>query len=159
MTMTEPWGVTDRTVGKGGEGENTKGDGVELTVFVVVTHLGLDTVAEAFTGRLNGLFGQLGVLVLGALVGGTAVDGVLGLDVGAGRSLAAHFLLVVTGLETLAVLALDAVDGGVVVVVTAVDLDVRLREFLTRGLLLLLMMMMLGAGEGGEEGDVSLGQC
>lgn len=81
----------------------------------------------------NGLlFGDLALLVLGALVS-TTFDGVLGTGVGAGRLLAAHFLTVVTGLETLTILALDAVDGGVVVVVAAVDLDVSLREFLTLG--------------------------
>lgn len=114
-------------------------------VFVVVTHLGLDTVAEAFAGALNGLFGDLGVLELGTLEGGTTVDGVLGLDVGAGRLLAAHFLAVGTGLESLAVLALDAVDGGVVVVVVTVNLDERLGVLLTLWLLELRLGLVLGA--------------
>jgi hypothetical protein len=147
------------TIGKFGGGETT-GEGGELTVFVVVTHLGLDTVAEAFAGALNGLFGDLGVLELGTLEGGTTVDGVLGLDVGAGRLLAAHFLAVGTGLESLAVLALDAVDGGVVVVVVTVNLDERLGVLLTLWLLELRLGLVLGAGwEGKRRENVSRGRC
>lgn len=48
----------------------------------------------------------------------------------------------VTGLETLAVLALDAVDGSVVVVVVTVNLDVRLGELLTLGLLVLGVLLL-----------------
>lgn len=101
-------------------------DLVLTAIIIVVTHLGLYTVAKAASGGLNGLlFGDLAVLVVvGALVASTTVDGVLGTGVGAGGFLAAHLLT--TGLEALTVLAFDAIDGSVVVVVTTVDLDVRL---------------------------------
>lgn len=61
----------------------------------------------------------------GTLSGSTAVDGMLGLNVGAvGGTVEVYVLtLLILGLATLAVFALDAVEGSVVVALVTVNLD------------------------------------
>ena len=84
-----------------------------LTVIVVVTHVGL-LVGVTEARRLNGLFGDLNLLVEGRS-GSTSVDGVfvdldmLRLEVRPRRGVYGGVML---GAETLSVFTLSDVDGA-----------------------------------------------
>lgn len=108
------------------------------TVLVVVTHLGLLAGGVAVAGNLDGLLGDLHVLVVNRTLGGR-VDGgvvntasrllVVGRVAGTVNGGTGYVdLLAVVGLEARAILALGNVDGGAVVVVVrvAVGLNVSL---------------------------------
>lgn len=120
------------------------GEDLELTVFVVVTHLGF-LVGGRVTGRLDGLFGDVDVL----LVGGTGRWSVKGVVVGV-RVARSFYVGVVLGSVTLAVLTLGDVDGAGVGLAVSVDLDVSVG--------------VLGVRRPGREGVskltmISLGLC
>lgn len=124
--------------------------GLQRTILIEVTHFGFDTVAKAASGRLDGFLGNVdgsgsggggGVVLVSGRNLAAALDGVLGLaELGLdlvgrrrARTVVAHFLAAVAGLEALAVLAFNAVDGSVVVAVVTINLDETLLEAGTLG--------------------------
>lgn len=100
-----------------------------LTVLVVVTHVGL-LVGAAEASRLNGLFGDLDVLLVGR-PGSASVDGVfvdldmLGLVLRPRRGVYGGVIL---GAVTLSVFTLSDVNGVCVRVTVSIDLNVSVGE-------------------------------